>query len=127
MKINSDNKEMINNIDIHDNIFVGCNYSYKNRILFLIVNNFRNDYNIIFNNCIFYSMQSCDFWHGGNNILGINIVEESKEMNELLEIQNTYPGLYEGSFLDRGITYLSVEIEVNSGDKMLIICESIEI
>ena len=49
------------------------------------------------------------------------------EMNELLEIQNTYPGLYEGSFLDRGITYLSVEIEVNSGDKMLIICESIEI
>ena len=55
------------------------------------------------------------------------VVEESKEMNELLEIQNTYPGLYEGSFLDRGITYLSVEIEVNSGDKMLIICESIEI
>ena len=33
---------------------------------------------------------------------------------------------YKNSFLDRGITYIALRIEINSGDTLLIICECID-
>lgn len=53
-------------------------------------------------------------------------MENSPQMEQLLEIQNSNKNLYEGSYFDKGKNYLSVEMQINSGDTLLIICESIE-
>jgi hypothetical protein len=126
-KIDYNNKNEINNLRVHDSEFNGLCYNYKKRqISFSCKNSFFNeDFEFIFNNVIFCSMQSCSFWHGGNNILNIYLEENSAHMKQLIEIQNSDMDLYDGSYLSKGIIYLPIEMEINSGDKLLIICESI--
>ena len=80
----------------------------------------------LFENVIYCRMQSCSFWHGGNSIMGISLDEQPIQMAELISIQNEHKDLYKNSFLDRGITYIALRIEINSGDTLLIICECID-
>ena len=58
--------------------------------------------------------------------MSISLDEQPIQMAELISIQNQHNDLYENSFLDRGITYIALRIEINSGDTLLIICECID-
>lgn len=128
MIIDCKNKESIKDLYIHDSIFDGYCYNYSKRQISLSCENsfLKKRFDFIFNNVIFSSMQSCSFWHGGNSILDIYLEENTAQMNQLLEIQNSNQDLYEDSYIDKGINYLSVGIKINSGDMLFIICEKIE-
>ena len=72
-------------------------------------------------------MQSCLFWKGGDSILVVYLDENNDELKHLIEIQNSKPDLYDGSCLSESTDYLPVVFEINSGDVLLIICESLDI
>lgn len=128
MIICNENKNVIDALYIHDSIFTGFDYDYANRkIHFTCENLYLNrKFDFEFYNVLLFDMQSCSFWHGGNRILDMFVEESTPQMNELLEIQKQYQELYEGSYLDRGILYLQIKFQINSGDVLFIICEHIE-
>ena len=127
--ISLSNKKDIEKINVHDSVFSGYVYDYDNKqIRFSCSNNYplNQCFNFCFYNVIFVEVQGCSFWHGGNNILGIFIEETSAQLDQLYQLQKAKKDLYAGSYLDKGITYITVEIQLNSGDTILIICEKIE-
>ena len=128
MNINFANKNEINNIYVHDSIYEGFTYTYNQRTIEMNCKNFylHKEFHFQFNNVIFCEMQSCSFWRGGNYILNISLEENSQQLNDLLKLQSQHKDLYKGSYLDREINYLSIRVEINSGDTMLIICENVD-
>lgn len=42
-------------------------------------------------------------------------------------MQNNAVNNFEVSYLNRGITYIAIEVMINSGDALLIVCESVNI
>ncbi len=129
MKFDFKNKDKIENLYIHDSIFNGFYYDYEKRqIKFSCKNYFlQKMFYFVFNNVILCNIQSCSFWHGGNNILEIYLKSDNLQMEQLMKTQNSNQELYSGSYLDKGIIYFSVEMQMNSGDTILIICEAIDV
>ena len=130
MIINASNKEIINTraVYIHDSIFTGFIYDYRNRQLDFTCENFyyKVRHTFVFKNVVLINMQSCSFWHSGRNILDMSSKNDSSQLEELIELQNQHQDLFQGSYLDRGIPYIIVEILINSGDTLQIVCESID-
>ena len=130
MLYNHNNKEEFDKIYLHDAIFKGFNYDYdKREIVFSCKHYYANKiYNFKFYNVIYSKLQSCYFWGGGNNVYDIYCTETPNEFVQLIhDIQSNEPQNFEYSYLDRGITYIAVEIMINSGDALLIMCESVEV
>ena len=72
-------------------------------------------------------MQSCCFWGSGNAIYDLWIDENPDYFSHLLVIQEQNEGENGLSALDKGIQFLSVVIQLNSGDELRITCKSIEL
>ena len=129
MFINYKNKNEIDKINIHDYIFENMHYNYDARTINLVatddINNIK--YNINFDNVIMCIVQSCSFWNGGNSILGISILEESEVLDNLYGIQNSNINLYKHSYLAKDNIYIPFYMQINSGDDILIIAESMNI
>ncbi len=126
MKIDWNNRNEINKIYVHDCEFTGYSYDYdKRQISLQCEGNFLNlKHSFLFNNVIFTKMQSCTFWHGGDSIMYIALEEEETELKILKKIHDEKE--YDLTELDEGISYLSIEMLINSGDMLLIICESVD-
>ena len=71
-------------------------------------------------------MQSCRFWAGGNQIQCMYVADDSY-ISELQSKQNQNPELYSESRLAEGKRFISVGMEINSGDELVICCEEFEI
>ena len=129
MRIDFTNRKEIDKLYIHDSFFEGYVYNYYKRQINFSCNNsyLKKKFIFTFNNVIFSSMQSCLFWLGGNSILVVYLDENNDELKHLIEIQNSKPDLYDGSCLSESTDYLPVVFEINSGDVLLIICESLDI
>lgn len=128
MHINYYNKSEFNKINSHDSEFTGYLYDYDKRQIKIWFNNhfLKKILYFEFNNVIFCEMQSCYFWGGGNSIYTISLVENPEQFNRLIKIQNSNPDLYKRSYLDKGICYITIKLEINSGDVLLIICENVD-
>ena len=128
MRFDFRNKEKVNDLYIHDSTFEGYSYDYGKRQINLSCKNFfiKKFFRFTFNNVIYSGLQSCTFWGYGNRILVIYLEDDLPEMERLMEIQNARPEIHAGSCLDDGTQYISVKFEINSGDTLLIICESME-
>lgn len=122
------NRKIMDEFRIHDSEFSGLNYDYDKRIIEMICNNYclEKTVSIKYNNVIFFEVQSCCFWSEGNNIRGIYIEEHSDKLQELKKIQDINGEEYQTSYLNREIMYMQVTIELNSGDEIHIICQSID-
>ena len=128
MKINFENKNELNKLYIHDSEFFGYCYNYSKRQISFLCDDlyYRKRTQLIFSNVILSNLQSCSFWHSGSSILYVNLEENPSQLQELMEIQKEKQDIYEGSYLDRGIKYLPIVFQLNSGDTLLIICETME-
>lgn len=83
-------------------------------------------FNFTFNNVIFCSMQSCLFWGGGDSIYDIYVKENEVEREQLIKIQNSNKAYHDFSrFLKEG-AFFTVELQINSGDTLTIICEDLD-
>ena len=127
-KINHNNKQEVDDMYIHDSKFTGYLYDYDKRQISFSCNNIflKKEFSFLFQNVILCEMQSCSFWHGGDSILVISLVDNPPQLKQLMKVQSENQELYRDSYLDKGISYLSVQFEMNSGDTLLIICESFD-
>lgn len=135
MRINYKNRDEIEQQYRHDYRFKGYYYDYDNREIILTCVNLQNnrEMSMVFHNVIFSELQSCEFWGGGNSIYYIWNEEITPQMKHLLEIQKKNKEIqeknkeiYNVSLLMEDIQYLQVQIMLNSGDNLLVICEWID-
>ena len=129
MRITHKDKKLIDQIPVHDALFTGFAYDYTNRDIQLVCERPWESTcaSFSFRNVIFCSMQSCEFWGKGENILWLSCVENPEELQKLLATQSENKNLYELSCLDQGIDYISLEFRMNAGASFLVICESVEV
>lgn len=142
MRYNYFNKEKIQDLYIHDCVTEGYHYDYyKKQVSFSCKSFWKGDpkeVHCIFNDVICCNMQSCKFWcTNGMNILGIYFEDDSEQIESFIQLQNkicqkrtfTYetPAYLKGEYVSyRNKVYLPLIMEFNSGDTLLIICESFD-
>lgn len=128
MIINNNNKKELEKFYIHDALFTGYTYDYSNRRISFSMNYewLHKRYNFVFNNVVFFSGQSCLLWGGGSNVYCIYIRDELPELERIKSFgsENSYNSL---AMFNDAINYIGFEMILNSGDTMLIICESFDI
>ena len=127
MRIRFENKNQLNNIHIHDSEFAGYCYDYDKRQVCFSCNNIfdKKVVSFVFENVVLLHLQSCSFWHGGNSILWMSVLDKNEYLEELISQQLANAEKFKSSYLDRGIQYVALEFTIHSGDTLLIICESI--
>ena len=127
MYIDFFNKEFFDSINLHDSIFSGFTFQYEGRQVTLECVNFyeKIKHRFSFLNVIFLEMQGCSFWNGGERVYGQSTLEKCEQLEKLLNVQQQNKELYSNSLLTKGIQYIPLEIELVSGDALLIICEKI--
>ena len=132
MEFTYENRKEIEKQYIHDSKFTGFEYDYDKREIRLFCdyyfwdNYHPNERNrLFFRNVIFCEMQSCEFWGMGNSILEIWVEENTEQIQELMKKfeESKQPG--DICRLVDGTKYLEIGLLLNSGDTMLIICESL--
>lgn len=124
MYINNSNRNLLDSINVHDSVFDGFEYLYSERQIRFNCNYSINkkSYSFIFNNVIYFNVQSCWFWGAGPNILCFNVADDSSHIEELTKLKKDWHG-----FLNDDVSYLQIEFQLNSGDTIFIMCESIDI
>ena len=128
MRITCANKQQLDEVYIHDALFDGFSYDYERRTIRMVCSKPWEYWRVslCFENVIFFSHQSCDFWGRGGNVMWLSVVENPEALQKLLAKQAEDPNLYQHSWLDRGIDYLALELVTNSGSELLVICEALE-
>ncbi len=141
MLYNYENKDEFDKIYLHDAVFEGFNYDYdKREISFSCkqkinfsgnryrINNVNKIYNFRFQNVIYSKLQSCYFWGGGNSVDCIYCTEVPDDFTKLIKyVKDNEPHCFNLSYVDRGINYMAIELSINSGDVLIIMCESVEV
>lgn len=134
MIISYKNLHEIEKINLHDAYIENMIYTHSDKKINIKLESEweKNDYDLDFHKVLYYEMTCCDFWGGGYNVaywssldtteifdklLRLERVEKAKSFNGISE-QNTFMNLSE---------YLGIEICINSGDKLKIVCKEIEI
>ncbi len=132
MEFTYENRKEIEKQYIHDSEFTGFEYDYDKREIrifcdyYFLDNYHPNERNrLFFRNVIFCEMQSREFWGMGNAINGIWVEENTEQIQELMKKfeESKQPG--DICRLVDGTKYLEIGLLLNSGDTMLIICESL--
>lgn len=127
MRFTYQNRKEIDNQYIHDSQFMGFEYDYDKREIRIFCDNYyvhkRN--RLFFRNVIFLEMQSCEFWGMGNSILEIWAEENTEQIKSLMEKFEESKQPDDICRLVDGTKYLEIGMLLNSGDTMLIICESL--
>lgn len=129
MKITFANQNSIDDMYFHDGKFEGLDYDYTNKsVKFKCVQGWlKKEFSFCFCQVVLIYMQSCCFWGRGNAIYDIWIDKDPTLFQHLLDMQKENPNQYEFSLLDTETPYISVVIQLNSGDELRITCKSIEI
>ena len=127
MRFTYENRKEIEKQYIHDSEFTGFEYDYDKREIRLFCDNYyQNERNrLFFRNVIFCEMQSCEFWGMGNAINGIWVEENTEQIKSLMEKFEESKQPDDICRLVDGTKYLEIGMLLNSGDTMLIICESL--
>lgn len=130
MLFNFDNINEIDGLYVHDNVFNGYIYEYEKHIVKMTCFDERKNVNreLVFNNVIFIENQSCEFWGSGNSIYDIWV---EKDNSKLVLLRKHYldiaPNINNSNELDIFDKYIEICIQLNSGDKISILCESLEL
>ena len=126
--IDDTNKEEINKINIHDSFYDGFQYDYESRTIKLCCENYylKKTFTFIFHNVILFEMQRCTFWGTGNRIRYISITDDPSFVGQYQELHQKEETWIKNSCLDQGIVYMPIEIQINSGDMLYLLCESVD-
>lgn len=134
MTITYKNLYDINKINLHDAYIENILYNHSEKnIKIRLENKWENgDYNLDFQNVLYYEMTCCDFWGSGYNVACWSILDATEIFDKLLRLEkvekaksfssdpksHTYMDLHE---------YFGIDILINSGDRLKIICKLIDI
>ena len=129
MIINYENVELIKFPYVHDAVFEGLCYNYyPKKISFSLQNTYINTtVNCILNNVLFFEMQGCSFWGGGNALYYASCYKKHDFLQRIQERVCTettaHPNWYS---ISKNTHYIVFELIINSGDTLLVVCESVE-
>lgn len=89
MRITCANKQQLDEIYIHDALFDGFSYDYERRTIGMVCSKPWEYWRVslCFENVIFFSHQSCDFWGRGENVMWLSVVENPEALQKLLAKQ----------------------------------------
>lgn len=123
MRFDVKNKNDIKTIPIHDSVLVNVSYDYNKRQFHITCDLPWEEKKALFvmNNVIHCEIQSCSFWHGGNNVMCVYAENSSPRLDELIQIKSD--NNYSLTYLDEGVEYITVIFLLNSGDTIQFICE----
>ena len=129
MIIDSSNREELNSLNFSDYIFEGFSYEYNaDTLTFSCLDQTENkQYHVSFRQAVLFNMQSCSLWGGGNAIYCIYYQDESHVLTQLRQIKSNNLGKLDKSKLDHEVDYLCISVCLNSGDELVVLCESVEI
>ena len=128
MKINSENKDVLNKIYLHDAIFTGFTYDYAERQIKIVCENRCTGklHELAFENVISSVLQSCEFWGPSPEVYGMWTEEKSSVLEKLYEQQLAEDPMWVYSQMKKDNNYIIAVIQLISGDKLEIICESVD-
>ena len=131
MIITKKNINKIMDISLHDAYFeeVIYNNTYK-KITIKLESEWGNvDYILEFCTVLYYEMVCCDFWGGGYNVVCWSRLDTTSIFDKLLRLQVIEQSRSKGtSYSPMDLyDYFGIEILLNSGDKLKIICKEIGI
>lgn len=128
MHVNYKNRKDLESICVHDSVFYGFEYLYSQKQIKFGCNFSFNHTNIsfVFNNVVFFNVQTCFLWGSGPHIMWLSLEDESPYMNELNKLK-TENRLTSDSILGRNISFIQISFQLNSGDTIFIICESVDV
>ena len=107
----------------------GFIYDYETQMVKLCCENHLENkrFEFCFQQVVAINAQSCCFWGSSNRIYDVWIDDNPEYFEKLLRIQKENAELYCLSYLDRGVSYVSIAIQLVSGDDIRITCKSIEV
>jgi len=128
MIFNFDNQKEIDGLHMHDNVFNGYVYDYENHIVKMMSFDERQNIyrELIFNSVIFVENQCCEFWGPGNSIYAIWAEKDNIKTLLKKHYMAILPNENDSNELEAFSRYIEICIQLNSGDKIKIICESFE-
>lgn len=127
--IHYENQKALEEIYFHDCVYEGFAYDYPSReVRFDLVHRWMGKrYSLCFRNVVALENQGCGFWGGGNAVYHIWIDDDPAYFRRLENIQAENGENYRYSRLDQGIRYISVIMQLNSGDELKLTCEAVEV
>lgn len=129
MIISFKNQQAFNELYLHDSIFLNFNFDYEHRMIKISYKNHEEQklYELTFRQVVAFQAQTCCFWGPSSRIYHAWIDEDPVYFESLLRIQAENAEKYSSSNLDRGLSYISIVLQLISGDDIRITCESIQI
>lgn len=132
MLINYQNLYKIQQINLHDSIFKEVRYDYFQKKIEVIVENkiwSTGNVSIEFKDVLYYEMTCCEFWGKGRSIICWSLMDTTNIYDKILRLEQVENA--KSNSIDRTpmslMEFLGSEFWMNSGDKLKIICKSIEI
>ena len=125
MIISCNNIREIENINLHDAYIENVIYNHSNKVINVELESEweKTDYDLSFHEVLYYEMTCCKFWGSGHHIICCNlmncggmIMKDFIEKAESNSESNTIMDLSE---------YIGIDILLNSGDHLKIICKSV--
>jgi hypothetical protein len=129
MIISYGNREALRSLSFSDSIFEGFSYKYDvDMLTFSCLNQYdKKRFFFSFYQTILFNMQSCNLWGSGNSIYDICYLDSASVIKQLQQIKSNNQGNIDKSKLDTMADYLCISVCLNSGDELVIVCESVEI
>lgn len=129
MYINHENVDLIEFPYVHDAIFDGFRYDYDSKKIYLSLCHpyLKKTINCELNDVLFFEFQGCSFWGGGNAIYYASCYKEHdflQRVQERVRVETTEHPSWDN--IDENIHYIVFELIVNSGDVLLVACESVD-
>ena len=124
-----ENAKTIEDIYFHDCVYEGFSYDYDHREvrLELVHEWMKKRYSLCFRNVVALQIQGCGFWGGGNSVYYLWVDENPAYFHELEELQAKNPENYRYSQLDQGARFISIIMQLHSGDELKVTCESVDV
>lgn len=130
------NLDQLNNVYFHDSKFDGFQYHYLTDMRHVVELSCELrwpkhiKYSLRFLNVAYQETQSFTLWGGGDAIMWVNAERTSnQEIQHILNVERTQISAESWNTIktESAVPLVTTDIRLNSGDRMRIICESIEI
>ena len=132
MIITNRNSYDISKISLHDAYFEDVIYNHsEKKITIKLESEWNNDnYILEFQNTLYYEMTCCEFWGGGYNVFCWNEIDTTQIFDKLLRLERVEKAESFSNDTQSHMDlheYFGVELLINSGDRLKIICKSINV
>lgn len=131
MIISYKNLHEIEEINLHDAYIENIIYNLSDKKISIKLESEweKNDYNLDFLKVLYYEMTCCDFWGNGYNVICWSKLDTTEIFDKLLRLEMVENSRSRGTSQESMdlFEFFGIEILINSGDRLKIICKSIDV